>query len=203
MYPADQLGIGYSANDLPDTIELLVLTAPNVEEWFILPRDGSQYGPIETTFTIGATTITYDLYVIVETFVDQLEWFDLFIRKDTNAESLSPISPCLFDPPPEDIGFNIIEDNFADTYTVTTNQSSGVVSRQSVCLWEGTDGLGCPIALRYENRIDPPRTGSRFKWTVDYAEGGLEPCNERAIAVKGPNQNTPVGDYDGGIVTVA
>jgi hypothetical protein len=94
-------------------------------------------------------------------------------------------------------------DLFADTYTITTNQATGVVTRQSLCVWTGVDDLGCPLELRYEDRAAPPRAGSQYKWTVDFAEGGLSPCDERAIAIKTPYQNTPVGSYDYAGVSVA
>lgn len=169
-YPADQLGVGYTEDDLPDTIDVLVNISTTADQRFLMSRNGSEYGPVETTFTIGATTITYDTYVIVETFVAQLQWFLLSIRQGTGEESLEAISPCLFDEfsSSEDIP-NIIEDVFEDTYTVS-GPASGTVTRQSRCVWTGA-------GLTLSNY--------GYQWRV----------NGRA---KSGNQNTPVGSYADG-----
>ena len=169
MYPAAELGVSYTEDDLPDTIDVLVNISTTADQRFLMSRNGSEYGPVETTFTIGGTTITYDTYVIVEAFGAQLEWFLLFIRQGTNEERLNAIHPCLFDPPPEDIGFNIIEDTFEDTYEVT-GPVSGTVTRQSRCVWSGT-------GLTLSNY--------GYQWTVNGRN-------------KSGFQNTPVGSYADG-----
>jgi len=86
-------------------------------------------------------------------------------------------------------------DDFEDTYTVETNQSSGIVTRQSLCVWTGVDGNGCSLELRYETAIAPAVLGSRFKWVLKWSEGGLTPCAERTANFKDGFQNTPVGSY--------
>jgi len=169
-YPADQLGVGYTEDDLPDTIDVLVNISTTADQRFLMSRNGSEYGPVETTFTIGATTITYDPYVIVETFVGELNWFFLSIQQGGGGESLSSISPYLFDEfsSSEDIP-NIINDVFEDTYTVS-GPVSGTVTRQSRCVWTGA-GL---TLSNYD-----------YQWRVNGRN-------------KSGFQNTPVGSYADG-----
>ena len=170
MYPADQLGIGYTEDDLPDTIDVLVSISPTVSQRFLMSRNGSEYGPVTTTFTVGLITLSYDTYIIIETFVSGLEWFLLKIRQGTNEESLEPIFPCLFAEYSTDPDVpNEIEDTFEDTYSVT-GPVNGTVTRQSRCVWTGT-------GLTLSNY--------GYHWTV----------NGRANS---GNQNPPVGSYADG-----
>jgi hypothetical protein len=110
------------------------------------------------------------------------------LRNSENGQS-KIVGRCLFTEP-------TIFDTFADTYTVTTNQSSGAVTRQSLCVWTGVDANECELRLRYETAIDPIVANSRFKWVLEWAEGGQAlPCDERAGAFKDGFQNTPAGEY--------
>jgi hypothetical protein len=186
MYPADQLGVGYTAEDLPD--EIMYIINVQGEQRLAWPKVGDKY---------------------VRQFCDDEECYEAEIRVEGGQwlfgfdNNVPPAywfgSNCLFQEGDEQ-GF---KDNFADTYTVTTNQATGVVTRRSLCSWTGIDSLGCDLELLYETLLVPPRSGTRFKWTIDFAEGGLTPCAERAIAVKTPHQNTPVGSYDYEGVSVA
>ena len=123
MYPADQLGVGYTAADLPDTIDVsgLVLGVPTR---IIVPRNGSQYGPFNQS-TSGGVTFTDTLLVDLNVF-GNLAW--LF-----NDDAIGDL--CLFSP--GDTGGETVEDTYEDTYEVT-GPVSGTVTRQSRCVWSGT-----------------------------------------------------------------
>jgi hypothetical protein len=177
MYPADRLGVGYAVEDLPDKIK------------FVGGEFTKNNPPL--VFTNDPNVLIYYGFASEGVGIAGGEglWRQFVDFGGTEGAG------CLIG----DIGGSLFTDDFADTYTVTTNQATGVVTRQSLCVWTGVDDLGCDLELRYEDRVSPPRSGSQYKWTVDFAEGGLTPCAERAIAVKTPNQNTPVGSYDAGV----
>jgi hypothetical protein len=188
MYPAEELGVGFAEEDLPDELQFNV-TLGGVSYQLVAQKNASPYGLY--WWPIGNTS-----YVLrFEDGAYQLETQETINIEDGFTGLGS--QRCLVDDP--SVANPILQDTFADTYTVTTNQATGVVTRQSLCIWTGVDNLGCDLELRYEDRASPPRSGSRYKWTVDFAESGLTPCAERAIAIKTPNQNTPVGSYDAGV----
>jgi hypothetical protein len=202
MYPAQAFFDGlYTENDLPDDLTINPYDL-NSDQSVVVQRNGLIYGP--HVFGPG-----YSQQVTIrETLFFAPEEGPNWVLEEAGEAGVGVLdsSPCMFfGPIPGYLlgaGPGGITDNFADTYTVTTNHGSGTVSRISLCIWTGTDELGCPLELRYDSRVSPPRPTS-CKWTVKYAEGGLEPCDGATIAVKGPLQNTPVGSYGGGAVTVS
>jgi hypothetical protein len=123
MYPADQLGVGYTEDDLPDTIDVegLVLGVPTR---IIVPRNGSQYGPFNQS-TSGGATFTDTLLVDLNVF-GNLAW--LF-----NEDAIG--DPCLF--LADNSEEYVVEDTYEDAYQIT-GPVSGTVTRQSRCLWSGT-----------------------------------------------------------------
>ena len=200
MYPADQYNVSFFEEDLPDELKFNFYSDFELIETLTAQKNATQYGiywwPIPLSGGEGYPT-SYALRH------DGNVW-GLYTQETPNIEDeFTDLGGqrCLIDDPDTTVVW--FEDNFEDTYTVTTNQATGVVTRQSLCVWRGIDDLGCSLELRYESRISPPQAGSQYKWTVDFAEGGLSPCDERAIAIKTPNQNTPVGSYDYAGVSVA
>jgi hypothetical protein len=126
-YPADQLGVGYTQEDLPDTIDLDITFDSAAGNRVVLSRNGQEYGPYVQT--IGATTTSH--YVIIETSFGQLEWCDLKVFS-TGGESLTFYGSCLYQP-----SGSRVEDTFADAYQVS-GPVSGTVTRESLCVWSGT-----------------------------------------------------------------
>jgi len=101
-------------------------------------------------------------------------------------------------------------DDFADTYTVTWDgfgidrpPLSAVVTRVSLCIWEGVDICGNLVALYYSDPGPGGIFGYDYKWntlTNSYSPAGNEdPCilgiNQRNICHKEDFQNTPIGFY--------
>jgi hypothetical protein len=131
MYPADQLGVGYTEIDLPDTIQLDLLfdTTPGVSI-VTLSRNGDQYGPYTAN---GVST-----YLLVELneFLEP-SWYLFSTDGDPLFDQYAEYNSCLFFNPPPDLNSQRIEDNFQDTYEVS-GPVSGTVTRQSICVWTGT-----------------------------------------------------------------
>ena len=123
MYPADQLGIGYTEDDLPDTIDVegQIMGVPTR---IIVTRNGSEYGPINQT-TIGGIPFSTTLLVDFDSF-DTLVW-----RFDNDFSG----DPCLF--LADNSEQYVVDDTFEDTYAVT-GPVNGTVTRQSRCVWTGT-----------------------------------------------------------------
>lgn len=128
-YPADQLGIEYTQDDLPDTVSLDISFDSAPGNRFVLFRNGSEYGPhVET---VGGGTVSH--FIIAEVFGGLLQWVDLKVLS-SGGESLTSYGPCLY----ETTGSRV-EDTFADTFTVS-GPVSGTVTREDLCVWRG-EGL--------------------------------------------------------------
>ena len=97
----------------------------------------------------------------------------------------------------------IVEDQFADSYTVTGPPGGAVVvTRQSLCLWAGLDTCGNEVRLEfisYAEDTDFPY------WIISWLEyfGPVNDCNEldsssgvkEPYAQGGDGIDTPVGSY--------
>jgi hypothetical protein len=158
MYPAQALKDGlYTIDNLPDEITIHYCSIPGssiISE--TATRSGSSF--------FGANSSVY-----LQDNIWFVEAYDNLIQTDFN---------CLIGSLPsktEDIictetekGFGV-EDQFADTYTIS-GPISGTVTRESICVWSGEN-------LRVTN--------FRYQWRVNGNN-------------KSGNQNTPVGSYAGG-----
>jgi hypothetical protein len=93
------------------------------------------------------------------------------------------------------------EDDFADAYTITTNGESVEVTRQSLCLWAGEDACGYVWQLAYGAT---QWQANEYTWNV-YVNENTAPCSAPNLFTERKDgfQNTPVGDYGGGNVTVS
>jgi hypothetical protein len=122
----------------------------------------------------------------------------------------SPNACLIFDPNLE--GNAYVEDQFADTYTVTACSTPEVIgatlSRQSLCYWEGSYTL--PVLGERKVRIFYcPSSGpiqsdvcaDSYKFTAEFREE----VGAQVIAEKTPYSNTPSGNYSGpeGSITFA
>jgi hypothetical protein len=186
-YPADQLGIGYTQDDLPDTIDVdgLILGVPTR---IIVPRSGSFYGPINQSIFNGGA---FSEFIFVATGVAGTRWF----RNYTNGEPIGLGEPCLFQTLE-----GSIQDTFADTYTVNTYDdfvggspvSTFTITRESLCVWSGFDArygvTGTIVTLDYNTPNE--NTTRATLWTM-----------QGFGRVDGGPYNSPVGIYlDGNYV---
>jgi hypothetical protein len=171
MYPADQLGVGYTAEDLPD--EIMWFINVNLEQRFAWPKVGHKY---------------------VRQFCDDEECYEAEIRVEGGQwlfgfdDNVPPAywfsSNCLFQEGDEQ-GF---VDNFADTYTAYVNGPADVfdetflVIRRSLCVWSSDVDEGEPSGVV----LTAPQSSS-LKWVLDVF--GFPQA-------KDDPQNSPIGLYD-------
>jgi hypothetical protein len=181
MYPASQLGVGYTASDLPDTLEIT-----NGGTTVTATKSGSSY-----PFTFGINSLS--LQVIGGSWA-----FDPAPDEWSNW-----VNPCLIT---DDVGINV-KDTFEDTYTINfdfegedeTIQETVIVTRESLCVWSGANSCGDPVELRYFCQGGT----SCFMWSVYFTTTELRqagPCTggQGFAAVKNGTLNTPSGDYGDG-----
>lgn len=232
MYPADQFDILYGFDDLPDIIQCEV--GEFSEAYKVNDGDGAVYktpwlpiAPPNNTslhrIEIGGNWILstpdfdgIESWVPMGTETAPLWRMTLRVEEEDNMRGLFPENGCLFgglflggDPwpslPPLGNWNRFVQDNFEDTYTITTPFSSGTVIRQNLCLWNGIDGNGCPLQLLYGGFGGDPETEpaeSALKWSVEFqkfespVEGQPEICTVNYGRLKSGFQNSPTGTYD-------
>jgi hypothetical protein len=183
MYPADGLGVDYTAADLPD--ELSVTFGPYSGE--IFTKSGTAPTYYEATFDSTAFRISTSGGVWSVEYYDDYtdQWFPAFEESPCLITGDGNLTP----------GDDLVEDQFADCYQVEWDDDgtqSANVTRDSLCQWSGTDDREQPVILLYSN--------VSTKWVVQVIRGreGDEffPDNR----TKDSNQSAPdAGDgYYGG-----
>jgi hypothetical protein len=176
MYPADQLGAGYTIDDLPDKIKfvggeftknnppLVFTNDPNVLIYYGVAGEGVGIAGGEEVW---------------RQFVD---------FGGTGG------ARCLIG----DIGGSSFTDDFADTYTVTVGSTTGTVTRESLCVWRGLTTDGCPIALSYDRGIEEIEIdAAALKWAIRiiFFDPDFGCSGSGSIFIKAV-QNSPAGsDY--------
>jgi hypothetical protein len=94
---------------------------------------------------------------------------------------------------------NKVIDQFANSYTITYPPTpiSVVVTRVSLCVWQGNDGCGRPWYLIYGDSIFG--IGNDYTWFIFMAIDENTICGDfqQPGASKIGFQNTPVGNYSG------
>jgi hypothetical protein len=173
-YPAEQLGIGYLEEDLPDTITFD-------------PNFSADIGAALQTATRSGeiyTTPTYTYTILGNTFT-KTSSVGRGLEGDPGVDvwgvlqdGLDPSNPnrCLFRVGDSD-SLDSVEwrDDYLDTYTVNTYDdfvggspvSSFVITRTALCLWTGFDdryGSGTTVSLHYNT---PTSSSTRSSmWTM-------------------------------------
>jgi hypothetical protein len=207
MYPADQIGISYTANDLPD--EILFATVGSEGNFITATRDGTNFvmqdlfAPGEDV-VVGLNNGSWQLWVEAGFGPD-------FIIGDYSENCLINWPSAPFDKIPA------IADNFADTYYFSdgpTNANNIALNRISLCVWESeewlsyasfggsqTDYYGQAVLKYVENiktyysgaswdSLNPPEKNGFVFEIAEYVSGGL-------IGYKENPQNKPDGTYIG------
>ena len=187
MYPADQLGVGYSEADLPDSITITIDGVGG--DTRTATKSGSEY--VYGSYGANGAIPNLKLGVVDDAWV--------FIPNSDNLSAY--VQPCLFDTlgGTTEAEFTI-EDNFADTYTYTAvfngaTLESGTLTRESLCVWSNSIVQPLMVGIFYNSNT------FRFE-QLD--------ANEFAAVKSGPS-NSPEGEYvvpmgglyGGGILTVS
>lgn len=188
MYPADQLGIGYEAVDLPDEIEVYNSDGGVVNGPFILNHNGdATYG----TLTPPPFTGHY-VYHFGE------DW--IYARAGGAGGTGCLMLGDYGETPtnsPANRGWTF--DRFADTYNVYIPYDGGIdieVTRESLCRWYGTvviGGLTYGATLYYNDGTGEIATLSpAHTWNISpfVTGGGIE-----ILGTKTSQQGTPLGNY--------
>lgn len=185
MYPADELGNLYVEDDLPDAVTV---------NWA-----GRFTGSMSKSGS-GYESGTVSLQVIN----------DKWTLKDTSTdpESVRVVGRCLITGDGNLAqGDDLVEDQFEDTYTLTSIYGSVEVSRVSLCRWEsppvevGSLDLGGTLEYYPINLIEGQPSPA---WIAAMNDGqAMSPAGGEKTS---PNLSSPVGTYDetlGAIITVS
>jgi hypothetical protein len=181
MYPADQLGVGYTIEDLPDKI---------IGEGGEFTKNNP---PIP--FTPDPSVLIYYGFAGEGVGIADGEevWRQFVDFGGTDG------ARCLIG----NIGGSSFIDDFADTYAVSSNLpqlASATVVRTSLCQWEGiavytiTDAnvtVDIPVILVYSSN---PVDEDYLKWKIE-ANRGFAIIGKGSGTPKDGTQNTPVGNY--------
>jgi hypothetical protein len=187
MYPADMLGTegGYTAEDLPDVLDMR-LNCENIgEETIEMTRHGSTY--------TGAG-VDFDYRIAINDDVSPKRWqisYDDGIWVPLFGESGGL---CLVSEYQE----ACVEDQFADCYEVTWDDDgtrSATVQRISLCKWEGIDYRDQRVVLFYSD--------TSTEWGVQVIRGAENDEFFPDNRTKDSDQSAPDagdGEYGGFIV---
>jgi hypothetical protein len=171
MYPADLLGSTYGADDLPDAVTV------NWTDRFVgsMSKSGSGYAGG------GATLQVVNGIWRLSDSNGTRNVGRCLIRGDGNLTQ----------------GDDLVEDQFEDTYTLTSIYGSIVVTRVSLCRWESPPveigSLDLGGALEYYP-INPMEGQPSPAWIAGMSDGRAQsPAGGEKTS---PNLSSPVGTYD-------
>jgi hypothetical protein len=184
MYPADELGNLYGADDLPDAVTV------NWTDRFVgsMSKSGSGYAGG------GATLQVVNGIWRLSDSNGTRNVGRCLIRGDGNLTA----------------GDDLVEDQFEDTYTMSlsTLNSSVTLYRKSLCLWEDIiyddDDDTAFVSARLQFTILPEDLGppefvgeDLMGWWLshDVAEANTDFWSANLAQPRTGNQNTPVGSY--------
>jgi hypothetical protein len=193
MYPADQLGVGYTLDDLPDQIEVREPTILGPDP-VIFNKNGAEYEHF-------SQSSTEKVFVDIDG-IGRPIWKFQSVSEEILERPLSFNAPFCLITEIEDVGFEGAGDLFADTYKIEFNNvsdpasseengSAAFVVRRSLCVWsedfEEDEPSGVKLLYR-DFRNNRPR------WQIQYSD-------DRAMGKAGPTGqldgllNTPEGSY--------
>jgi hypothetical protein len=170
MYPADLLGSTYGADDLPDAVTV------NWTDRFVgsMSKSGSGYAG-------GGATLQ-----VVNG-----------IWRLSDSDGNRNVGRCLITGDGNlTQGDDLVEDQFEDTYTLTSIEGSIVVTRVSLCRWESppveVGSLDLGGALEYYP-INPMEGQPSPAWLASMDDGqAMSPAGGEKTS---PNLSSPVGTY--------
>jgi hypothetical protein len=190
MYPADQFGILFSEEDLPDELTFNLYSDGALISSDTAQKNATEYGIY--WWPVGNTS-----YALRH---DNNDTWGLYTQETINiGDGFTDLGGqrCLIDDPDSNVLVRF-EDTFSDTYTGTLENNNTIdFTRVSLCRWEGFSS-GDPPALFVLEYINASPSFS--EWTMN----GVPKTQGSG---SGQFNNTPTGIYDwsgiGGIVTVS
>jgi hypothetical protein len=194
MYPAQALFDGlYTYEDLPDT----VFDAINNVFFTKLssPQTGTGAGApgVPTTYFLGTDSNNFTVGIGIYSNDDEGPNSGPIWRGSEVANEGEQYGACLFAPKFNDpLDYFRLEDQFADTYTMSYEGASATVTRQSLCTWTGEtiDEEGTTVRWRLDYvSMNNPEAPANYKWLVSIQ--GLTTIG----GIKIPPQNSPIGTY--------
>jgi hypothetical protein len=187
MYPADQLGVGYTLDDLPDQIE--------VREPAILGPDPVIFNKNGAEYEHFSQSSTEKVFVDIDG-IGRPIWKFQSVSEEILERPLSFNAPFCLITEIEDVGFEGAGDLFADTYAATIGDFPfREPERASLCRWADGSFLLVYVTPESINDFDGEYTGPLYTWA---AEGRfLQPDEGGGFWVKDDPQSSPVGTYQG------
>jgi hypothetical protein len=186
MYPADQLGIGYTEDDLPNEVYVFVAdtnTPPTINLDEILTRSGSEY----TNGTGARLFVEVGLFWRIE--IDDIPFFGRPCLIDSSW-------PFAIEQGPELFGANSIQDTFPDE--LNREGAIGPAERVSLCQWclEGDElNDGAFTVIYFDGQATTDCNGRFFPTSLTPHSWYLAPVGDGLYRKTG-NQNTPIGTYE-------
>lgn len=178
LYAADQFGVDYTADDLPDAVDLV---DPVGIEFINATRSGTTYEALDGNGNPMALEHT------------DSGWRLAYI----NYPDLGDPTPyentvdCLIGD--YDDGQYLVQDQFSDQLLVEFEGEAESVTRRELCAWDAEDGVCDLIRVFYNS--------DTCEWQVELQNCETDPGFN--LAVKDGNQNTPVGSYNNGVTVSA
>jgi hypothetical protein len=178
MYPADQLGVGYTEDDLPNDLFLYVEAGGIVKFEGTLVRSGAE-------FVNGTTRMFVEAGLFWRVESDGIPYFGrvcLFSSQDFPYQEPAPGGGQVT---------VAIQDNFEDAYSYNfvfngNTIESGTITRTGLCTWSSGGGLFTGVAYSDGNNVFGDQ-GAVFEWAT-YDGNDFQ-------AIKTPPHNSPEGTY--------
>jgi hypothetical protein len=176
LYPASQVGVGYMAADLPDTVIFSKFLDPDVGTG-ALTKSGATYTGTITAPIGGSQTGTLSS--------NGTDW-----GWTPDGGEFEVIGPCLIGVYFEGVDEAVVEDEFPDTLTAQYGGYDPIeITRVNLCAWFGNgttpEDLPYTITVSYGSTLEP------YKWNACATIDGATPdCGS-----KDDPQSSPVGDY--------
>jgi hypothetical protein len=184
MYPADQLGSGYTLDDLPNEVYVFVSdtnTPPTIYLDEILTRSGSEY----TNGTGARLFVQVGLIWRIE--IDDIP----FSGRGCLIDSTWP-----FAVGGSELGVDSIQDTFPDE--LNREGSIGPAERVSLCQWclAGDEvNVGGFTVIYFDGQATSDCNGRFFPTSLTPHSWYLAPVGDGLYRKTG-NQNTPIGTYE-------
>jgi hypothetical protein len=197
MYPAEGLFVGdFTVDDLPETV---VVNSNQGDGAFTLTLTNKNSGLDLLRYDWSNNESTVYLYLLgeegtVRTGVLQFEIADETL--DPPIRTYGSSNECLITGDGNlTAGDDLVEDQFEDTYTLTSIEGSIVVTRVSLCRWELPTEIGSPNlggSLEYYP-INPMEGQPSPAWIAGMDDGqAMSPAGGEKTS---PNLSSPVGTY--------